>query len=127
MITLKNLFILNTLVALSYGLGALFVPAWVMSAYGLTLNPAGELMTRFYAAELIAHGWMTWQARNASTSAARTAILSSRCLGNAIRTVVSIAFMVSGQADLRGLFIIGLFAFFALAYAYFWLARPDAV
>ena len=124
--SLKNLFILNTIVALSYGTGALFLPAWVMSAYGLTLNPAGALMTRFYAAELIAHGWMTWQARNAGASPARKAILSSRCIGNAIRTLVSIAFMVSGQADVRGLLIIVLFGSFALAYGYFWLVRPDA-
>ena len=125
MITLKNLFILNSLVAFSYGIGALVSPAWVMSTYGLTLNPAGELMTRFYAAELIAHGWMTWRARSASTSEARQAILSARCIGNAIRTAVSIAFLAAGQADWRGLFIIFLFAFFSLAYAYFWLIKPD--
>ena len=127
MLTLKNLFIFNSLVAFSYGLGALFVPAVVMSTYGLTLNPAGELMTSFYAAELIAHGWMTWNTRNAVTSEARTAILSSRSIGNTIRSVVAIAFMLSGQANLRALTIIGLFAFFALAYAYFWLVKPDAV
>lgn len=126
MVTLKNLFILNTLVALSYGLGALFFPTWVMSSYGLTLNPAGELMTRFYGAELIAHGWMTWFARKASASPTRTAIVSARCIGNAIRTVVALAFMATGQADARGWLIIGLFAFFALAYAYFWLSKPDA-
>lgn len=126
MVTLKNLFILNTLVALSYGCGALLFPAWVMSSYGLTLNAAGELMTRFYGAELIAHGWMTWFIRNASASPTRNAILSSRCIGNAIRTGVALAFMASGQADARGWLIIALFAFFALAYAYFWRARPDA-
>ena len=63
MFTLRNLFILNTLVAFSYGSGALFAPAWIMSTYGLALNTAGELMTRFYGAELLAHGWMTWNAR----------------------------------------------------------------
>lgn len=73
MITLKNLFTISTLVAFSYGLGALFAPAWIMSTYGLTLNPAGELMTRFYGAELIAHGWMTWNARNSGASPARAA------------------------------------------------------
>lgn len=126
MVTLKNLFILNTLVALSYGLGALFFPVQVMSSYGLTLNAAGELMTRFYGAELIAHGWMTWFVRHANVSPTRKAILGSRCIGNAIRTVVALAFMASGQADFRGWLIIALFAFFALAYAYFWLIRPDA-
>ena len=60
MITLRFLFMINSLVAFSYGFGALIAPAWVMSAYGLVLTPPGELMTRFYAAELIAHGWMTW-------------------------------------------------------------------
>jgi hypothetical protein len=125
MITLKNLFILNSLVAFSYGIGALVSPAWVMSAYGLTLNPAGELMTRFYAAELIAHGWMTWRARNGVKSDTRQAILSSRCIGNFIRTLVAIVFMATGQADWRGIFIISLFAFFSLAYAYFWLVRSD--
>lgn len=126
MIKLKPLFILNTLVALSYGLGALLAPAWVMSSYGLTLNPAGELMTRFYGAELIAHGWMTWLVRNAGASPTRKAILSSRCIGNAIRTGVALLFMASGQADARGWLIIALFTFFALAYAYFWVVRPDA-
>lgn len=126
MATLKNLFILNTMIALSYGLGALLVPAWVMSAYGLTLNAAGELMTRFYGAELLAHGWLTWNVRNAGASPSRAAIVSSRCVGNALRTGVALAFMASGQADARGWLIIALFAFFALAYAYFWFIRPEA-
>lgn len=116
---------LNALVAVSYGLGALISPAWVMGTYGLTLNPAGELMTRFYAAELLAHSWMTWQARHAAASEARRAIVSSRSIGNAIRTLVSIAFMLSGQADWRGLLIIALFGSFSLAYAYFWFIKPD--
>lgn len=124
--TLKNLFILNTVVALSYGLGALFAPAWVMAAYGLSLNPAGELMTRFYAAELIAHGWMTWRARSSAASPARRAIVSSRFIGNAVRTVVAFAFLQAGQADWRGWLIVGLFASFAAAYFYFWLVRPDS-
>jgi hypothetical protein len=125
MINLKNLFIVNTLVALSYGLAAFFVPAWVMSNYGLTLNAAGELMTRFYGAELIAHGWMTWNARNAGVSSARFAIVSARCIGNVMRSVVAIAFILSGQSNLRGISIAGIFTFFALAYGYFWFIKPE--
>lgn len=127
MLTIKNLFIVNTLVALSYGLGALFNPAWIMSTYGLTLNTAGELMTRFYGAELLAHGWMTWHARNSIASDTRTAIVSARSIGNAIRTMVAIAFMLSGQANWRGYSIVGIFAFFALTYGYFWLTKKDKV
>ena len=125
MISLKFLFTINSLVAFSYGFGALFAPDWVMGAYGLSLTLAGELMTRFYAAELIAHGWMTWQARNAAASTARSAIVSSRSIGNAVRTVVAIAFMATGGTDFRGYFIIALFASFSLAYAYFWLFKKD--
>jgi len=128
MFTLKNLFMVNTLVAFSYGFAALILPAWVMNNYGLTLNAAGELMTRFYGAELIAHGWMTWNARNATNSATRTAIISARTIGNAIRTAVAAAFMLSGQAtNLRGYSIIGIFAFFAIGYGYFWLTKSDKV
>lgn len=125
MIQLRNLFIVNTLVALSYGVAAFFVPAWVMSNYGLTLNAAGELMTRFYGAELIAHAWMTWNARNAAVSTARNAIVSARCIGNAMRSIVAVAFILSGQSNLRGLSIAGIFIFFALAYAYFWFIKPE--
>lgn len=125
MINLKNLFIVNTLVALSYGLAAFFVPAWVMSNYGLTLNAAGELMTRFYGAELIAHGWMTWNVRNSGVSSARSAIVSARCIGNVMRSVVAITFILSGQSNMRGLSIAGIFTFFAIAYAYFWFIKPE--
>jgi hypothetical protein len=125
MITLRNLFIVNTLVAFGYGFAALFVPAWIMSTYGLTLNTAGELMTRFYGAELIAHGWMTWNARNSAASTARNAIVSARCIGNAVRSVVAILFMFSGEATMRGYSIVGIFVFFALAYGYFWFVRTE--
>ena len=125
MINLKNLFIVNTLVALSYGLAAFFIPAWVMSNYGLTLNAAGELMTRFYGAELIAHGWMTWTVRNSGVSSARSAIVSARCIGNVMRSVVAITFILSGQSNMRGLSIAGIFTFFAIAYAYFWFIKPE--
>jgi len=127
LLTLKNLFIVNTLVALSYGLGALFNPAWTMSAYGLTLNTAGELMTRFYGAELLAHGWMTWNARNSIASDARIAIVSARSIGNSIRAMVAIAFMLSGEANWRGYNIVGIFAFFALTYGYFWFTKKDKI
>lgn len=125
MFTLRNLFIFNTLVAFSYGFSAFFAPAWVMNNYGLTLDVAGELMTRLYGAELIAHGWMTWNARNAAVSAARNAIVSARCIGNSLRTVIAIGFMLSGLANWRGYNIVGIFAFFALAYAYFWFFKRD--
>ena len=127
MFTLKNLFIINTLVAFSYGIGALFNPAWTMTNYGLTLNAAGELITRFYGAELLAHGWMTWNARDSVASDARTAIVSARSIGNAIRSVVAASFMLSGQANWRGYNIVGIFAFFALAYGYFWLTKKDKI
>jgi len=127
MFTLRNLFILNTLVAFSYGSGALFAPAWIMSTYGLTLNTAGELMTRFYGAELLAHGWMTWNARNSIASDTRTAIVSARSIGNSIRAVVAVIFMLSGQATWRGYNIVAIFTFFALAYGYFWLTKKDRI
>ena len=127
MLTLKNLFILNTFVALSYGIGAFLNPAWTMTNYGLTLNAAGELMTRFYGAELLAHGWMTWNARNSAASDARTAIVSARSIGNALRSVVAAIFMFSGQANWRGYNIVGIFAFFALSYGYFWLTKKEKI
>ena len=127
MFSLKNLFILNTIVAFSYGTGALFAPEWTMSNYGLTLGAAGELVTRFYGAELLAHGWMTWNARNSIASDTRTAIVSARSLGNAIRSVVAVTFMLSGEANWRGYNIVAIFAFFALAYGYFWITNKDAL
>lgn len=127
MFTLRNLFILNTLVAFSYGLAALFNPAWVMSTYGLALNTAGELMTRFYGAELLAHGWMTWNARNSVASDTRTAIVSARSIGNAIRAVVAAIFMLSGQVHWRGYNIVAIFTFFALTYGLFWLTKKDRI
>jgi len=67
---------INAIVALLFGIGSMFAPAIMLDYYGAkTINAELIQMTRFFSSAIFCYAAMSWFARNAEASEARTAIL----------------------------------------------------
>jgi uncharacterized membrane protein len=57
---LRVLLIINAVVILVYAVGALFVPATMLTMYGMTPGVGEQLMTRFFGVSMLALGLPSW-------------------------------------------------------------------
>ena len=67
--TPKRLFVLNAVIAGGYGIALLVVTDPILEIYGITANPEGVYMARWFGLGLLATGLTTWLARDAADSA----------------------------------------------------------
>jgi impB/mucB/samB family protein/IMS family protein with HHH motif len=75
--TLKRLFVLNGAIAAGYGIALLVAAGPILDLYGITPNPEGAYMARWFGVGLLAIGLTTWSAREAAESAGGQAITRS--------------------------------------------------
>ena len=57
--TLKRLFVLNAAIAAGYGIALLVATDPILDVYGITPNPEGVFMARWFGVELFAIGLTT--------------------------------------------------------------------
>ena len=62
---ISSFLMLKAIISLAFGIGFAVIPAVVWSIYGLTLDPAEIMMTRFFGACLLGIGLICWVTRNA--------------------------------------------------------------
>jgi len=67
--TLKRLFVLNGVIAGGYGIALLVAADPILDVYGITPNPEGVYMARWFGLGLLAIGLSTWLARDAADAA----------------------------------------------------------
>ena len=72
---LSTVFTVNSVLSLLFGLGFLLVPAMQLTSFGAESSAAAELIARTYGGGLLGLALMSWLARNAGISDARSAIV----------------------------------------------------
>jgi hypothetical protein len=70
----KRLFMLNAVIAGGYGIALLTATGPILDLYGITPNPEGVYMARWFGLGLLAIGLTTWLARDAAEDAGGQAI-----------------------------------------------------
>jgi hypothetical protein len=65
----KRLFVLNAAVAAGYGIALLVATDPILELYGITANPEGSYMARWFGLGLLAIGLTTWLARGTADAA----------------------------------------------------------
>ena len=123
---LRNLLIINAVVALIYGLSYELVPATVLSLYGTTQGSSEVFYARLFGAALIGIGLLTWLARNIMDSGTQRAVILSLLAFSIIGAIVAVSATVSGVMSAFGWTGVAVFSFFALGYAYFQFIKPSA-
>ena len=123
---LSNLLVVNTIVALVYGISFVLVPATVLSIYGVTQGPAVELMGQFFGVALIGIGLLTWFARNVADSDTQRGIILALLISDVIGVIVAVLGTVSGVMNVVGWSAVGIYALLGLGYAYLQFVKPSA-
>jgi hypothetical protein len=121
---LSNLFTINAIVALVYGISFVLVPTTVLSLYGVTQGPGERLMGQYFGVALIAIGLLTWFARNVTDSDAQRAVILALLISFVIGVIVSILGTVSGVMNAVGWSAVVIYLLFSLGYAYFQFMKP---
>jgi hypothetical protein len=86
----KRLFLLNAVIAGGYGLALLVATDPILDLYGITPNPQGVYMARWFGLELLAIGLVTWLAREAAESAGGRAIARALAVGYGIGVALAL-------------------------------------
>lgn len=120
----KTLMIIKAVVCVSLGIPILIVPKFFYGIFGVILTAGGIFAAREYGASLIGNLLLTWIGRNAQESDARRGIIWALCIYDAIGFLVSLLFVLSGEANLLMWMPVGIYLFFAIAYGYFLVKPP---
>lgn len=124
--TLGNLFVVNAVISLVFGVASVLAPALLLSTYGITLSPAGILVARLLGATFLGICVLTWFARDAADSVARQAIVLGLFVENAIGFIVALLGQLAGVPNAFGWSIVAIYLLLALGYGYFQFLKPGA-
>ena len=116
---LSSLLVFNTIVALPFGLGFLLAPGVMANLYGVSTDPAANLIGQFFGVSLIAIGLLCWFARYVSDADAQRAIIQALLIADVLGLIVAVMGMVSGVLNALGWLTVALYLILSLGYAYF--------
>ena len=123
---LRNLLVINAIVALVYGIILVLTPATMLSLHSVTQGPGEKLMGQYFGSALIAIGLLTWFARDVADSEAQRAIILALLISDVIGVIVSVLGTVSGVMSAVGWSAVGIYLLLALGFAYFQFMKPSA-
>ena len=117
--TLKNLFTVNAVVAILYGLGFLLVPETVLSLYGLDLSAGGLIITQYLGTAFIGFAVLMWLQRTKEHTDARRAVVLGFLIHFVIGLVLSVISALSGVMNALGWLNVVIYLVFTMGYGYF--------
>jgi uncharacterized membrane protein YfcA len=121
---LRNLFLLNTIVALLFALGFLLMPGVLLDLFGFINNAGAKLLGRFIGVELLVGGLITFFARDSRDSHAQEAIILANLIASVVGFIASLAGVISGAMGVMGWLIVATYLLLSLAFGYFQLVGP---
>jgi hypothetical protein len=122
--TRNRLFVLNAAIAGGYGVALLVATGPILDLYGITPNPEGVYMARWFGLELLAIGLATWLARDAAESAGGRALARALTVTYGIGVVLALWGTLSGPFNALGWIAVGLNLLLASGFAYAQLTKP---
>jgi hypothetical protein len=120
----KRLFTLNGVIAGGYGIALLVATDPILDLYGITPNPQGAYMARWFGLELLAIGLVTWLARDAAESAAGRAIARALAVTYAIGGVLALWGTLVGPFNTLGWIAVALNLGLGSGFAWYQLSKP---
>jgi hypothetical protein len=121
---LKRLFVLNAAIAAGYGVALLVATDPILDVYGITPNPEGSYMARWFGVGLLGIGLTTWLARDAADSAGGQAIARALAVTYGIGVLLALWGTLFGPFNALGWIAVGLNLLLGSGFAYAQLVRP---
>jgi hypothetical protein len=122
--TLKRLFVLNGVIAGGYGIALLVAARPILDVYGITPNPEGTYMARWFGLGLLAIGLSTWLARDAADSAGGEAVARALAVTYGIGVVLALWGTLFGPFNALGWIAVSLNLLLGSGFAWSQLIRP---
>jgi len=120
---ISSFLMLKAIISLAFGIGFAVIPAVVWSIYGLTLDPAEIMMTRFFGACLLGIGLICWFTRNADVNTLK-GITLSLCIADTIGFIIALSAQLSGIINTLGWINVAIWLLLALGLGYFRFLKP---
>ena len=121
---LRNLFLLNTVVALLFALGFLLMPGVLLDLFGFINNAGAKLLGRFIGVELLVGGLITFLVRDSRDSNALQAITLANLIASVVGFIASLGGMISGAMGVLGWLIVATYLLLSLGFGYFQFVGP---
>lgn len=122
---LRNLFLLDSVVAFLFALATLLGPSTVLKFFGLSTGNTEQLLAQIIGAALVGFGLLGWFAKDFADMRARDGAVLSLFLFSAIGFVVTLLAELSNVTRAGSVWIIVvIFLFFTLGYGYFQFVGP---
>jgi len=131
---LRNLFVLDTIVALVFAAGLLFAPKTLLDLFGLnvgagvSINAKINLVTQLLGAALIVPGMISWLGRDMNDAGARRSVALALFVFDLIGFLVSLFVgMLPKVMATAGWSIVVLFLVLAAGHAYFLFMKQSEI
>ncbi|MEW5940839.1 MAG: hypothetical protein AB1750_14310 [Chloroflexota bacterium] len=121
---LRNMYLLNTALALLFALGLLLMTDLNLEMFGFTITSDTQLLAKFIAVELTVGGLVTLFARDVTDPKARSAINLSILAASVLGFIVSLDGTLSGVMSVVGYLPTAIYAILAIGFAYFQFFAP---
>lgn len=121
---MKTLMIVNTIVAIVFGLAFVLVPAQLTSLYGVMANELASFIGQLFGAALIGIAVLTWTARNATESDARKAIVLALFIADGIGFIIALIGQLGNVVNALGWLTVVIYLILTLWWGYFQFSKP---
>lgn len=123
--SLATFLLIKAIVSLVFGIAFALAPAGTMSLYGLTVEPAGMLMTRYLGATLIGIGLLCFMTRRGNFETLQ-GITLALFIADAIGFIVALLGQFGPAASPLGWINVVIWLLLALGLGYFRFFAPVA-
>ena len=113
--SLKTVFILNTIVAGLFSVFCLLFPTTMLSWYGPNSTEALVMMTRYFGVGLLALALLTWFLREAKLTANLKSVLLALILSDIVGIIVSLWAVLIKVVNNMGWLTVVIYGFFTIA------------
>jgi len=121
---LSSFFVVKAIICFLFGIGFIVVPTTVGGWFGITLDPDGVLMARFFAAFLIGIGLILCLCRKADWNLLKNITLSL-FVADTIGFIAALVGQLAGVMNALGWIIVAIWFLLALGLGYFQFSKPS--
>jgi hypothetical protein len=124
---LRQLFTINLVIAIFFGLSCFLLPRQLFQLYGLELDESGVWVTRLVGGSILGYATLMWFGRRTTSTDARRAIAIALLVQDTIGFIASLEIQSSGVIGIIGWSNFLLYGFLAIGYAYFIFIKPNSI
>ena len=117
---LSTFAIIITILAIGFGLAFVFIPVKLMAFYGISLEPGGIGLARYFGCSNLFIGMIFWSYSSVSPAAKSwPKLLLYSLIYDILQLIVTLTMLLGGQGNANGWSTVALFALLAIGSAYY--------